>query len=185
MSGIKSCSYAEQTNIISVLQGISNKGKCGMWRIYLILEKWTPQRVCGASPRLLWLAMDVEVLVARADQSKPGYSGRKGKQGARNSHLWVIWVEMSTFCWAWRGKEGLGQLVPIKLGSLRIPCMRIRAGRSPIQEARAPEPPMQNLPLPPATDAWDPQVSSRPRDSEVARRPGDAGPPFCPILQGP
>lgn len=91
---------------------------------------------------------------------------------------------MNAFCWAWRVEEGLGQLVPIKLSSLRIPCVKIHAGPSSIQATRDPEPLMQpeNFPPPLATDAWDPNVSSGPLEREVARRPQDARhshpPPF-------
>lgn len=43
--------------------------------------------------------------------------------------------KISMFCWAQRMGGRAGQLVPIKLGSLRIPCVGIRAGPSPILEA--------------------------------------------------
>lgn len=58
------------------------------------------------------------------------------------------------------GGGGAGQLVPIKLGSLRIPCMWIRAGPGPIQGAEPQEPPMrpENFPLPVATDTRDPRL---------------------------
>ena len=88
---------------------------------------------------------------------------------------------MNTFCRAWKGEEGLGQLVPIKLGSLRIPGVWIDAGPSSVQEARALEPLTQpeNFPPPPATDTGDPCVSGE-RSSQEASGSQALHPPHSP-----
>lgn len=100
--------------------------------------------------------------------------------------------EVSTYSLGTEGGGGQGQLVSIKLGSLRIPRVWMRAGPSPVQGARASEPPTLpgNVPPPPPPNPGHCRRGTpvSPLGLEMEKQPGGLGtpgPPIHPIFQDP